>query len=93
MLLQYTHAQSPSQYPLAYSPVSAGISAAYPGLHLLGHQHLAWPFVAWFGTGHNWPGAAALTIGSCCTDGLMSVDDPQFQSSFTDVYSADSLQV
>lgn len=26
-------------------------------------------------------------------NGLLSVDDPQFQSSFTDVYNADSLQV
>lgn len=29
----------------------------------------------------------------CCTDGLLSVDDTQFQTSFSEVYSADSLQV
>ena len=35
----------------------------------------------------------AMTVGVWCADGLLSVDDPQFHSSFTDVYSADSLQV
>lgn len=38
---------------------------------------------------HDW--LDAMTVG--CADGLLSVDDPQFHSSFTDVYNADSLQV
>ena len=56
-------------------------------LPLLGPHRLQALSVSWHGR------IDAMTLGIWCADGLLSVDDPQFQSSFTDVYNADSLQV
>lgn len=58
-------------------------------LCLLGHHKL--PLLVCIRAWLKW--LDAMTIGVWCADGLLSVDDPQFRSSFTDVYNADSLQV